>query len=701
MNRKTVLGLIVLSLLAVALYSSKQARGQAQSARSKPNIIFILVDDMGWGDVGAFWQNLRKKNNDRTEPWESTPTLDALAAGGAMLTNHYTAAPVCAPSRASLLLGVSQGHANVRDNQFDKALQDTYTLGSVMRGAGYHTAAIGKWGLQGGGPEAPGPDWPAHPLNRGFDYYLGYMRHRDGHEHYPKEGIYRGGKEVWENRTNIAAGLDKTYTADLWTAAAKRYITEQAQASGDAPFFLYLAYDTPHAVLELPTQAYPPGGGLEGGIQWTGEPGHMINTASGTVDSYIYPEYKNATYDDDDDPKTPEVPWPETYQRYASACRRIDDAVGDLIALLKDLDIYDNTMIVFSSDNGPSKEAYLPEDRYVPNEPDFFNSFGPFDGIKRDTWEGGVREPTIASWPGRIPAGQTIDEPSAMYDWMATFAEAAGVPEPARSDGVSLLPLLTGAKSSVEHTVYIEYFQNGVTPSYGEFLPGHRDRKRNQMQAIRMGDFSGVRYDIQSAADDFEIYDVVKDPQQSDNLAKDPSYQGLQALMKKTALWARRPDEGAPRPYDSALVPAVEPHLPQAGLEWSAYPGSFPWVSKVSGLTPASRGAADLPDVAVMKQAGMLLYEGMIQAPKDGAYEFSLQADGPFLMRLHDAILLDASHGYKPGETIAASAMLHAGFHPFRIYFLNETGGEKALDLRWQGPGMPQAKIPAASFYRE
>src|SRR5690606_38786264 len=141
-------------------------------------------------DVGAFWQNQREAKNDRSEPWQMTPALDALAAGGAMLTSHYTAAPVCAPSRASLLLGLSQGHANVRDNQFDKALEDNHTLGTVLQGAGYHTAAIGKWGLQGGGRDTPGPDWPAHPANRGFDYYLGYIRHSDGHEHYPKEGIY-------------------------------------------------------------------------------------------------------------------------------------------------------------------------------------------------------------------------------------------------------------------------------------------------------------------------------------------------------------------------------------------------------------------------------------------------------------------------------------------------------------------------------
>ncbi|MEJ7768013.1 MAG: sulfatase-like hydrolase/transferase, partial [Chitinophagaceae bacterium] len=175
----------------------------------RPNIIFVLVDDMGWGDLGVFWQNQRMKQKNRSEPWHFTPSLDAMAKNGAMLTNHYCAAPVCAPSRASILLGVSQGHANVRNNQFDKALQDTYSIGSILQRAGYSTSLVGKWGLQGLGGVAP--DWPAHPLNRGFDYSYAYIRHVDGHEHYPKEGIYRGKKEVWEDRVNVAAGLDKCF----------------------------------------------------------------------------------------------------------------------------------------------------------------------------------------------------------------------------------------------------------------------------------------------------------------------------------------------------------------------------------------------------------------------------------------------------------------------------------------------------------
>jgi hypothetical protein len=427
----------------------------------------------------------------------------------------------------------------------------------------------------------------------------------------------------------------------------------------------------------------------------------MINTASCTVDSYIYPEYKTATYDHDKDPATPEVNWPETYQRYASAVRRIDDGVGDLIKLLEDLGISDNTLIVFTSDNGPADEDYLPRPRYVQATPDFFNSFGPFDGIKRDTWEGGVREPTIVNWPARIPGRRVIDEPSAMYDWMSTLADAAGIAAPARTDGVSLLPLLTGERASVEHPIYVEYFEGRKTPDYPEFLRSHAGRRRNQMQMIRLGDLAGVRYDIQSAGDPFEIYNVVRDPQEAHNLAGDPAYQGMQASMQRYALQNRRPDSDAPRPYDSALIPAVEPQTLKPGLHWSAYGGSFPWVSDVSRLTPSAQGAAAQPDLSVMTSAGMLVYNGVIRVPADGEYEFSAQGDAPFIIRLHEALLVDASYGYAPGQRISARTMLKAGFHPVRISLLKRTGSEQGFQIQWHGPGKPMANVSAADFSHE
>src|SRR5690606_29413581 len=142
-----------------------------------------------------------------------------------------------------------------------------------------------------------------------------------------------------------------------------------------------------------------------GGIQWVGKPGRMINTASGQIDSFMDPQYEDATYDDDDDPTTPEVPWPDTYKRFASVTKRIDQQVGDLLKLLEDLHIHKNTLVVFTSDNGPSKESYLPKEEFVSYEADFFDSFAQFDGIKRDLYEGGIRTSTIAWWPGAIPKG--------------------------------------------------------------------------------------------------------------------------------------------------------------------------------------------------------------------------------------------------------------------------------------------------------
>ena len=205
-------------LLAFILLMAAGPAVHAQSNRP-PNIIFILVDDMGWGDLGVFFQNGRNFAVNRSLPAFATPHLDTMAAEGLQLRRHYCPAPVCAPSRASLLLGVHQGHANIRDNQFDKALENNHTLASVLKSAGYATAAFGKWGLQGIGaiPEA-------HPQYRGFDYFFGYMTHMNGHFHYPKED----GQPVWDGfTTNLNGGLDKCYTTDLWTARAKKWITDQ------------------------------------------------------------------------------------------------------------------------------------------------------------------------------------------------------------------------------------------------------------------------------------------------------------------------------------------------------------------------------------------------------------------------------------------------------------------------------------------
>lgn len=706
----------LLRLLAAVIALAPACWAAAAPSATRPNIIFILVDDLGYGDLGVFFQSQRRASGNRAAAL--TPNLDTFAAGGARLTDHYSAAPVCAPSRASLLGGVHQGHATVRDNQFDKALAENHTLGTVLQRAGYATAVVGKWGLQGR-VENRSPNWPAHPQNRGFDFFFGYIRHVDGHEHYPKEAPYwnrlttpskKGsggdedddanpdlfGKEVWENRREISTTLDKCYTTDLFTARAKRWISDQHAATPRQPFLLYLAFDTPHATLELPPCAYPSGGGLSGGVQWLGTPGKAINTATGKVDSWVHPDYAEATYRDPAaNPSAAPKPWPDVYRRYATSVRRIDDAIGDLAQLLRDLGIEENTLVVFTSDNGPSIESYLPE----AFSPEFFASFGPFDGIKRDLWEGGTRVPTLARWPAKIPAGLVVTAPSANWDWLPTFADAAGLPPPALADGVSLLPALAGKPAPTDATrrmLYFEYSNNERTPDFPGFEPARRNRLRNQMQSLRLGDFSGVRYDVKSADDDFEIYDVRADPKQSRNLADESRYAELQTRMKQTVLQVRRPNASAPRPYDAAPVPPASVDASAPGVAWTRYDEDFPWVPATESLRAASRGMAEGPDVRALAPAVgafAATFEGCIAVPTEGDYTFTLAADTGALLRLHEATLIDCDYGYAAGSERTATVKLAAGLHPFRLTYRHAGSAAPALTLEWSGPGIARQPL--------
>lgn len=653
-----------------------------QKVASKPNILFVMVDDLGYGDIGVFYQNLRKLSKDKSLPYQLTPELDKMAAGGAIFTDQYSNAPVCAPSRASFLTGMTQGNAHVRNNQFDKALENNHTVASVLKNAGYTTAAIGKWGLQGVGES--GPNWSAHPLKRGFDYYYGYIRHVDGHEHYPYEGIYRGKKEVWENYNEVSNGLEKCYTTDLWTAAAKRWIINHQQAHSDnQPFMMFLAYDTPHAVLELPTQAYPEGKGLAGGLQWKGQKGNMINTASGVPDSYIHPDYQNATYDEDNNPNTNEKMWPDTYVRYATSVRRIDDAIGDIIALLEDLKIDQNTLIVFTSDNGPSMESYLPK-QHVTNHPTFFGSYGPFDGIKRDVWEGGLRMPVIAYWPQQLKKGSVIAQPSMLSDWLPTFAEIAGLPIPARVDGKSLLPVLKNENKNLSRTVYVEYFEGGNTPNYPQFETSRRNKKRGEMQMIREGNMVGVRYNIKSAKDSFEIYNVVKDPKQIHNLAEGNKMSALQSHFLDLSLQLRKPDDDAVRIYDQAMVPALQktPKSLKPGLNYQFFEGNFPFVaSQIRQKVSESGVAAGLDNV---NSKGMYTYSGYINVPEDGTYTFTFESACRAVLYIHGALAIDSDFQTDGIDDFVYKCNLAKGVHPIRLTILNLDNRKEKVGLSWQ-----------------
>ncbi len=696
---KYITGLILLS--GLLMHCGVRANKISSAASQKqPNIIFILTDDLGYGDMGVFYQNRRRDINDPAEPWTRTPNLDQLASVGATLVSHYTSAPVCVPARASLLSGLTQGHTNIRNNQFDKAIEDNHTIGNVLQKAGYTTAAFGKWGLQGDPRwDMDGDLWPATPTKRGFDYFYGYMRHEDGHEHYPKEGLYRGAKEVYENDQEVSRDLDKCYTCDLWTAATKKFILDHVKEKGaDKPFFVYLAYDTPHAVLEYPTQAYPSGGGIDGGIQWIGKAGNMINTASGEIDSWVHPDYASARYDDDNNPSTADVPWPDTYKRYATSTRRIDDGVGDIIHLLKDLNIDSNTIVVFTSDNGPSLESYLPEN-YVPYSPEFFNSFGPFDGVKRDCWEGGVRVPAIISWPGKISV-QTITTPIAIYDWLATFCDAAGYPAPASTDGISILPALTGKGKQEKGLIYIEYDQKGTTPNFAEFDPQHRGRRRNQMQLIRFNEYLGVRYDIREHSDNFEIYNIVNDPKEVNNLAGKPGMEALQQQMKDKVLQVRMPNPTAKRPYDNELVSSVKIDKPVAGVEWQGFEGSYPWIPQVNKLATSSHGIVKNISIEEtgFKKEGIIYFQGYIDIPEDGEYTFFISADNSTVFRIHDIKVIDDDYGYS-GVERRGSLLLKEGLHPFRLYYKNSEAKNHFLKFEWQGSETKEV-VPDNLFFK-
>ncbi|HEY0864428.1 MAG TPA: sulfatase-like hydrolase/transferase [Lacunisphaera sp.] len=677
-------GLTSLSLLSVVLAGSL-------AAGTRPNIVFILCDDLGYGATGPTFQNERAARGDSSRPSFATPALDRFVAEGVQLRRHYAGAPICVASRASLLLGLTQGHAPIRDNRFDEALPDRPTLASVLRQAGYATAAIGKWGLQGGGEggdeedngakEKPGSlaDWPGYPTKRGFDFYFGYVRHKDGHFHYPKED----GREVWENDREVSAGLDLCYTTDLFTARAKRWIVEQRGRQPEQPFFLYLALDTPHAIMAYPPTAWPAGGGLHGGVQWTGRPGAMLNTAAGAKDAWCDPAVAGATWDHDRNAATPEQPWPEVQKRFATSVRRIDSAVGDLLQLLRDLGLDENTLVVFTSDNGPTPESYL---RGQPCDPDFFGTTGPLSGLKRDTLEGGIRVPAFVRWPAAIAAGRVDDTVSGQWDWLATFAGLAGLPAPAFSDGVSLLPRLTGQGTPLPSAAYFEYFHQRKAPAYEALAPAHRGRPRRQMQTVYADRYVGVRYDIQDAAADFEIYDLAKDPGQRENLATQPEFAEVQHLLKARALQARRPDGTTRRPYDEARVaPAVIAPPETGGLRRGIYPGQWPWVPDFRAQPANETVVVAKVDAAAVPGGGGQAFTGFFRAPRDGEYTFHVTSDQGAVLFLHEARVIDEAMD-QSGREQSGSIRLAAGWHPLRIYSRHGEDHPR-LKASWQEGG--------------
>ncbi len=400
----------------------------------QPNIIFILADDLGYGDLGCYGQTKIK-----------TPNLDKLAAEGMRFTSCYAGSTVCAPSRCALLTGFHTGHARIRGNaQVPLGAQDV-TVAELLQREGYRTAAIGKWGL---GLE----NTTGEPNRKGFDEWYGYLDQTHAHNYYPDY--------LWRNADRRAVigninGKKETYAPDLFTKAANNF----ARVNQDRPFFLYLAYTTPHANNELKKAT---GNGME-------------------VPS--------------DAPYGKEA-WPQPEKNKAAMITRLDRDVGLLMENLRMNKLDLDTVIIFTSDNGPHKEGG--------NDPEFFKSSGPFRGIKRDLYEGGIRVPAIVRWRGKIQPGSVSDQPWAFWDFLPTAIELAGAKPPEKLngeaiDGISIVPTLLAREQKQTH----EFF-------YWEFHEG------GSKQAVRMGDWKGVRL---SPDKPLELYNLKSDPAEKENVA--------------------------------------------------------------------------------------------------------------------------------------------------------------------------------------
>lgn len=648
--------------------------GNAQAKHHQPNIIFVLVDDLGWGDLGILYQNSREENRRH-----ATPMLDKFAAEGMQLRQHYCPAPVCAPSRASLLSGRHQGHEPVRDNQFDKALADSHTLGTVLQAAGYKTAMVGKYGLPGGDRDKYDfNEWTAYPTKRGFDEFFGYVKHRDGHTQYPAHDYPRGdselhrtGKPIFHGDKKLFEELEGAYTTDLFTAFAKNWIVEHRENNPEQPFFLYLSHSTPHAALHIPTGPYPEGGGLKGGVQWIGQPGNMINTTDdGPIDSWIHPDYANQT-------------WTEVEKRLATMVRRIDSTMGDLVQTLKDLNIDQDTLVVFTSDNGPHEESYLEGLEYRANS---FDSYGPFQGIKRDILEGGIRMPTLVRWPNQVPASAINQTPSQFHDWLPTLAQTAGLVSPAITDGVSLLPYLTGKGIPRESTIYIEYFNSQDTPAYPEFSAAYRGNPRQQQQVVFVDGYKGKRVDIQSHEDDFQIFDLDKDPRELENLAGTSEYfTELAQRMKDRVLQIRMPEKSAPRPYDKAPVPGIKTGEFNGHIQWSVYEGDFPWVPQTVDLTPVKTGASKEIDLGVRTRDDAIVveYKGYLNIATTGTYTFNVNSDSGAILRVHEAVVVDNESVIEGKRVTKGNMLLEKGIHPFTLTYWRTDQGKPSLKFTY------------------
>ena len=424
------------------------------SFEQPPNIIWVMADDLGYGDLGSYGQEQIQ-----------TPRLDQMASEGLRFTQFYSGHTVCAPARSSLMTGQHTGQTRVRGN-FSSVTSDRvplepedFTVGELLQQAGYTTALIGKWGL--GEPNTTGL-----PNLKGFDYFWGFLNQRRAHTYHP-EWVWRNDTRVVldqnsdrvEFSAGFAVGNHDHYSHDLDIKEAEWFI----RANRDGPFFLYLALQIPHAELIVPDDS------LE---EYLDEDGNSIFDEQ--------PFEGSATY----------RPLSIPNATYAAMVTRLDRDIGGILDLLKELNIHENTLVFFTSDNGPHSAGGY--------NPDYFNSNGPLRGIKRDLYEGGIRVPMIVWMPGTVPQGETNEQVWAMWDFMPTAAEIAEVDIPDQINGISMMNALLNRPQEDPEYLYWE-FHEGVFS-----------------QAVRFDDWKAVRPDY---GEEIELYDLSTDFGETNNLA--------------------------------------------------------------------------------------------------------------------------------------------------------------------------------------
>ena len=449
------------SLLAAASVVAFNSEAK-EKVENRVNVIYILADDLGYGDLGCYGQTKI-----------STPNIDRLASEGMLFTQHYAGCTVSAPSRCSLMTGLHTGHCQIRGNyeiepEGQAPLKEgTFTLGTLFHEAGYVTGIFGKWGL--GFPESN-----SVPNTMGFDEFYGYNCQRKSHTYYPPY--------LWHNKNkvflpeNINSGR-KTYSADLIHEQALNFI----RANKGNSFFAMLTYTLPHAEINLPHDSV------------------YANYAAQFPET-PYIQGPNSSYYSSEKPRA----------SFAAMVSRFDRYVGEVVQELKKLGIEKNTLVIVTSDNGPHREGGA--------DPDFFDSYGPLRGIKRDMYEGGIRVPMIAYWPGKINAGEKNDHICAFWDMMPTFAELIGRELPVESDGISFLPTLKGYGKQKDHPfLYWEFHEEG-----GKI-------------AVRKGDWKGIKLDYGKNPDALMLlFNLSDDIHEDHNVAaQNPNIvQELEALIR-------------------------------------------------------------------------------------------------------------------------------------------------------------------------